>query len=144
MEWSYGDFELDDDNRKTDSKAIHELLKDTYWARGREVETVQKTIANSHCFNVWKDGRQVGFARVVTDYAVFGWIGDVIIDEGFRGLGLGKVSFLDHAVAEQFLPSQHRSMLMVDENPAALLDKFETYQPPVADKAAWALQMARR
>lgn len=54
------------------------------------------------------------------------------------------VSFLDHAVAEQFLQSQHRSMLMVDESPAALLNRFEAYQPPKADKAAWALRMARR
>ena len=54
------------------------------------------------------------------------------------------VGFLDHAVAEQFLQSQHRSMLVMDESPAALLDRFEAYQPPVADKAAWALQMAKR
>jgi len=54
------------------------------------------------------------------------------------------VGFLDHAVAEQFLQSQHRSMLVMDESPAALLDRFEAYQPPVADKATWALQMAKR
>ena len=90
MEWSYRDFLIDDDNRSTDAEAVHQLLKDTYWAKGRDIETVEKTIANSHCFNVWKDGRQVGFARVVTDYAVFGWIADVIIEEEFRGLGLGK------------------------------------------------------
>jgi GNAT superfamily N-acetyltransferase len=90
MEWSYRDFVIDDDNQKTDANAVHRLLKDTYWAKGRDIETVEKTIANSHCFNVWRDGRQVGFARVVTDYAVFGWIADVIIEEEFRGLGLGK------------------------------------------------------
>jgi GNAT superfamily N-acetyltransferase len=90
MEWLYRDFVIDDDNKKTDAETVHQLLKDTYWAKGRELETVKKTIANSHCFNVWKDGRQVGFARVVTDYAVFGWIADVIIEEESRGLGLGK------------------------------------------------------
>jgi uncharacterized protein (TIGR00730 family) len=54
------------------------------------------------------------------------------------------IGFLDHAVAEQFLQSQHRSMLVVDESPTALLDRFEAYQAPKVDKAAWALQMARR
>ena len=98
MEWSYADFIIDDDYRKTDPDAVCRLLRDTYWARGREIETVQMTIANSHCFNVWKDGRQVGFARVVTDYAVFGWIADVIVDEEFRGLGLGK--FLVKCICE--------------------------------------------
>lgn len=98
MEWAYKDFVIDDDNQRTDAEAVHRLLKDTYWARGREIETVQKTIANSHCFNVWKEGWQVGFARVVTDYAVFGWIADVIIDEEFRGLGLGK--FLVKCICE--------------------------------------------
>ena len=99
MEWSYAGFVIDDDCRKTEAEAVYHLLKDTYWARGREIETVQKTIANSHCFNVWKDGRQVGFARVVTDYAVFGWIADVIVDKEFRGLGLGK--FLVKCICEQ-------------------------------------------
>jgi GNAT superfamily N-acetyltransferase len=98
MQWSYKEFVIDDDNQKTDAGAVHQLLKDTYWAKGREFETVQKTIANSHCFNVWKGERQVGFARVVTDYAVFGWIGDVIIEEEFRGLGLGK--FLVRCICE--------------------------------------------
>ena len=90
MEWSYRDFVIDDDYRRTDAEAVHQLLRDTYWAKGRDIKTVEKTIANSHCFNVWKDGQQVGFARVVTDYAVFGWIADVIIEEESRGLGLGK------------------------------------------------------
>jgi predicted GNAT family N-acyltransferase len=98
MEWLYNGFVVDDDKARTDPHAVHELLKDTYWAKGRDLATIKKTIANSHCFNVWKDGRQVGFARVVTDYAVFGWIGDVIIDEAFRKLGLGK--FLVQCICE--------------------------------------------
>ena len=98
MKWLYKGFVVDEDNQKTDPAAVYELLKDTYWARGRDLETVKKTIANSHCFNVWKDRRQVGFARVVTDYAVFGWVADVIIDEAFRGLGLGK--FLMKCITE--------------------------------------------
>jgi uncharacterized protein (TIGR00730 family) len=54
------------------------------------------------------------------------------------------VGFLDHAVGEQFIEREHRSMLLIDENPESLLAKFEAYQPPQVDKAAWALRMAGR
>ncbi len=121
MEWSYADFVIDDDYRKTDPVAVYHLLKDTYWARGREIETVQKTIANSHCFNVWKDGRQVGFARVVTDYAVFGWIADVIVDEEFRGLGLG--TFLVECICEH--PDLPKHLLVLRTKDAhSLYEKY--------------------
>ena len=53
------------------------------------------------------------------------------------------MSFLDHAVGEQFIQSAHRSMLLVDESPDALLDKFEGYQPPSVNKSEWALRMAK-
>lgn len=49
--------------------------------------------------------------------------------------------FLDHSVGEQFLDRDHREMILVDENPGNLLDKFKAYRPPTADKAAWALQL---
>jgi uncharacterized protein (TIGR00730 family) len=51
------------------------------------------------------------------------------------------MDFLDHSVDEQFVEGEHRSMVLIDENPETLLDKFETYQPPKADKASWALQL---
>ena len=54
------------------------------------------------------------------------------------------MSFLDHAVDEQFVQPEHRSMLLIDENPEALLARFEAYQAPMVDKAAWALGLARR
>ena len=54
------------------------------------------------------------------------------------------VELLDHAVGEQFIEPEHRSMLLIDESPGSLLTKFEAYQPPKVDKAAWALRMAGR
>jgi len=54
------------------------------------------------------------------------------------------MSFLDHAVSEQFIQSAHRSMVLVDESPDALLDKSEGYQPPGVDKAEWILRMTNR
>ena len=52
------------------------------------------------------------------------------------------VTFLDHAVSQQFIESEHRSMLLIDEHSEALLEKFTLYQPPTMDKAKWVLQMS--
>lgn len=120
MEWFFKEFTIDDDNQKTDAEEVYHLLKDTYWAKGRTLETVKKTIAHSHCFNVWKDGRQVGFARVVTDYAVFGWIADVIIDEAFRGQGLGK--FLVQCICEH--PKLPYHLVLRTEDAHGLYEKY--------------------
>jgi GNAT superfamily N-acetyltransferase len=67
-------------------------LNSTYWAATRRREVVEESIRNSVCFGVYEKatGKQVGFARVVTDKATFAWICDVFIDEGHRGRGLGK------------------------------------------------------
>jgi uncharacterized protein (TIGR00730 family) len=54
------------------------------------------------------------------------------------------MSFLDHAVNEQFIDWEHRSLLLVDENPETLLKKFEAYQPPRVDKTEWILRMGKR
>lgn len=62
----------------------------SYWARGRARLLVERSVANSLGFSALLDGRQVGFARVVTDQATFAWICDVFVDESVRGQGVGK------------------------------------------------------
>ncbi|HWR40806.1 MAG TPA: GNAT family N-acetyltransferase [Patescibacteria group bacterium] len=69
---------------------IAELLGQSYWAQGRSRETIVRSINHSLCFAIYKDGYQIGFARVVTDYATMFWLSDVFIDKNFRGQGLGK------------------------------------------------------
>jgi GNAT superfamily N-acetyltransferase len=66
------------------------LSERAYWALGRSRSVVERSIAGSLCFGAYLDGRQVGFARVVTDEATFAWICDVFVDEGARGRGVGK------------------------------------------------------
>jgi GNAT superfamily N-acetyltransferase len=68
------------------------LSNHSYWAKGCSVQMVQNSIENSLCFAVYdRDNRQAGFARVVTDYATFGWIMDVFILPPHRGKGLSKM-----------------------------------------------------
>jgi N-acetylglutamate synthase-like GNAT family acetyltransferase len=79
------------DASEIDLDWLHAALADrAYWALGRSREVVERAIANSLCFSAFDGGRQVGFARVVTDLATFAWICDVFVDEGSRGQGLGK------------------------------------------------------
>lgn len=80
------------DKSQLDVSMIHQFLSErSYWAKGRSLETVQKSIENSLCFGIYDaSGKQLGFARVITDYAIFGWLLDVFILEEYRGKGLGK------------------------------------------------------
>ncbi len=74
---------------------IHGALRQTYWASQRTRATVEASIRNSTCFGLYEaaSGRQVGFARIVTDQATFSWIADVVVDEAYRGRGLGRWLF---------------------------------------------------
>jgi GNAT superfamily N-acetyltransferase len=69
------------------------LSERAYWAQGRSRDTIEASIRRSLCFGAFDDaagGRQVGFARVVTDEATFAWVCDVFVDESARGRGVGK------------------------------------------------------
>lgn len=52
------------------------------------------------------------------------------------------IAFLEHAIAERFVHPANRSLLVVADDPAFLLDRFADYEPPVADKATWALALS--
>jgi GNAT superfamily N-acetyltransferase len=90
VEWVYRSYRVTDDQAVVDLEVVHSLLSVSYWAAGRPKDLTKRAIQNSLCFSVLLEGKQVGFARVVTDYAVFAWIADVIIDPDHRGKGLGK------------------------------------------------------
>ncbi|MEO8534227.1 MAG: GNAT family N-acetyltransferase [Flavobacterium sp.] len=79
------------DKNKLDVPFIQNFLKDIYWAAGRTMEEVQITIDNSFCFGIYLDEKQIGFARVITDYVVFAYLMDVFITEEHRGKGYSSV-----------------------------------------------------
>jgi N-acetylglutamate synthase-like GNAT family acetyltransferase len=85
-------FYVSNDKSKLDIDLIHNFLSNqSYWAKGRSRLTVEKSINHSLCFGVFDyENRQVGFARVISDHAVFAWLLDVFILEDFRGKGLCK------------------------------------------------------
>ena len=90
MELKHNNFLLSDDKDKIQLDRVCQMLNASYWAKDRPREIIAKSIENSICFGIYIDEKQVGFARCVTDYAAFYWLADVIIDEEYRGQGLGK------------------------------------------------------
>lgn len=90
-EWHRGEYTISDDRARLDIKAIQKFLStESYWATGRSIERVQRSVDNSLSFGVYRGDEQIGFARVVTDYATFAWLADVFVLEDSRGRGLAK------------------------------------------------------
>lgn len=79
------------DKNKLNVPFIQNFLKDVYWAAGRTMEEVQKTIDSSFCFGIYLDDKQIGFCRVITDYVVFAYVMDVFITEEHRGKGYSSI-----------------------------------------------------
>jgi hypothetical protein len=86
-----GPFLISTDKSRLNVEVIFEFLtRRSYWAQGRSLEVVSRSIENSLCFGVYDSDKQIGFARLVTDYATFAWICDVFMLETHRTHGLGK------------------------------------------------------
>jgi GNAT superfamily N-acetyltransferase len=112
IEHRRGEFVLSTDPARLDLDVIHEFLTNCYWAKGIPRDVVVRSIEHSLCFGIYDQGgkksllpakdeknrangkakhdTQVGFARVVTDFATIAYLGDVFVLESHRGLGLGK------------------------------------------------------
>ena len=91
MEWDIGEYKISTNKSLLDVNKIHKYLSnEAYWAIGRTLEVVQRSIEHSLCYGVYSGSEQVGFARVVTDYATFAWLADVFILPEYRGKGLSK------------------------------------------------------
>ena len=85
-----GRFLISTDRSKLDVDVIHGFLTRSYWAAGIPRETVERSIENSLCFGVYDNSSQIGFARVISDFATYAYVADVFILEPYRERGLGK------------------------------------------------------
>jgi GNAT superfamily N-acetyltransferase len=83
-------YEITSDAARLDVDAIHTFLSASYWSPGIPRAVVERAIANSLCFGVFHEGKQVGFARVITDKATFAYLADVYILTEHRGKGLSR------------------------------------------------------
>jgi GNAT superfamily N-acetyltransferase len=83
--------EISTDRARLDVDLIHRYLsQESYWAAGIPRDLVERSIEHSLCFGAFEDGKQIGFARVVTDYATFAYVADMFVLESHRGHGVSK------------------------------------------------------
>jgi GNAT superfamily N-acetyltransferase len=83
--------EISTDRSRLDLDLIYRYLSfESYWARGRTREEIERAIEHSIPFGAYRDGGQIGFARVVSDRATFAWLADVFVLPDHRGAGVGK------------------------------------------------------
>ncbi len=106
-----GALELSGDPARLDVALIHGYLaRESYWARGVPLATLERAIAHSVCIGAYIGGAQVGFARVVTDQATFGYLADVFVLESRRGQGVAR-AMLGSLLADARLQGLRRVLL---------------------------------
>lgn len=82
--------EISRDKSRLQIEVIYQFLTETYWAKGRTLQEVKTSIEHCLCFGVYIEGKQIGFARIATDYVVFAYLMDVFILPDYRGNGYSK------------------------------------------------------
>lgn len=124
MKWQNGEFLISTDRNLLQIDVIHRYLsEESYWAQNRTREQTETAIKNSLPFGVYKGENQIGFARVVTDFATFAYLGDVFILEEFRGRGLSKwlmEVIINHQDLQGF-----RRWILATYDAHTLYEKFE-------------------
>lgn len=89
-EYKKDEYLISTDKNKLQMDVIHKFLSNSYWAKNIPFIIVEQAIQNSLCFGIYKGKSQIGFARLITDYATFAYLADVFVIEQYRGKGLSK------------------------------------------------------
>jgi GNAT superfamily N-acetyltransferase len=130
-DWQRGEFTISTDRSRLQIDRIHKFLsEESYWAKERTREQTETAIKNSLPFGVYRKGNQIGFARIVTDYATFAYLGDVYILEEFRGQGLSKwllETIINHPDLQNF-----RRWILATKDAHALYERWMEKTAPNA------------
>jgi GNAT superfamily N-acetyltransferase len=116
---------------RLDVPMIHAFLSATYWARAMPIELLRRAIEHSLCFGLYAGNRQIGFARVISDYTTFAYLADVFVIEGYRGRGLSKQ--LMNVMAHPRLQDLRR-WLLVTRDAHALYAQYGFKELAAADR----------
>jgi len=115
-------FTISTDPARLDMDSIIEMLTRAYWAVGRPRERTERAIRNSLVFGIYEGAKQIGVARVVSDYSIFAYLCDVFIHEDYRGHGLGK--WLVQTIMEHPDLKEMRRWVLVTSDAHGLYKQF--------------------
>jgi GNAT superfamily N-acetyltransferase len=133
MEWQKGEYSISTDRKKINVPVVHQYLcYDSYWAIGIPIDVVIKSIDNSLCFGVYHGEKQVGLARVISDYAVFAYLADVFILPEYRGKGLSK--WLMQVIIDHPQLQGLRRFLLTTKDAHGLYEQFGFITYPQPDR----------
>jgi GNAT superfamily N-acetyltransferase len=99
------------DKEKLQHEYIHHFLsEESYWAKNIPIHIVEKAIEGSICFGIYDKQQQIGFARIITDHATFGYLADVFVDKSYRRKGLSK-ELMSFIMEQPMIKTLRRFML---------------------------------
>ncbi|TNE71986.1 N-acetyltransferase [bacterium] len=123
IEHTFGEFQLSTDSAKMDVTAIHDFLcNHSGWSKGIPIEKVKTSIQNSLNFGLFHQGKQIAYARVISDFATIAYLGDVYVLESYRGKGLSKL--LMDAVMNHPELQQLRRWILLTSTASYLYKKY--------------------
>ena len=123
--------EISFDRARVQLDVVHSFLVTTYWCPDLRRDVFDRAVASSLCVGAYEGGRQLGFARVVTDFATFAWICDVFVDENARGAGVGKAMM--RAIVEHPELQTLRRFCLATADAHGLYEQFG-FQPVPAER----------
>jgi GNAT superfamily N-acetyltransferase len=122
-EYRRDEFVISTSRERLNPDMAYGFLTDSYWARGIPREVVARSIEHSLCFGIYEgSGAQIGFARVVSDFATVAYLGDVFILESHRGRGLSK--WLMECIAQHPALQNLRRWILLTRDAHGLYSKF--------------------
>ena len=134
MNWTKQDYLVSTDDSLLQLDVIHENLARTHWAEGIDEATVRRAVAHSLNFGLYDGGRQIGYARFITDHATFGYLADVFVVDDYRGKGLGR--WLVECVLEYPGVERFRRLLLATPS-APGLDQNLGFTTPEKPRLLW-------
>lgn len=117
-----GNYAISTDKSRLDINVIHGYLSNSYWAKNRPLKITKLSIKNSLCFGLYFKKKQIGFARVITDYSTFAYLADVFILEEHRGKGLSK--WMMNVILEYGEVQNLRRWFLATKDAHGLYEKF--------------------
>lgn len=123
-------YDITSDKSRFTAETLLPLYAQTYWASSRPFETIAKSIENSLVYVAFHENQAVAMLRLITDYATFAYLCDVVVDEKYRGNGLGKMILKEAFDREDIKKLRRISLLTQDAQGLYKQFGFENTEHP--------------